>query len=166
VLWLGPMQSGKPDRAYFDLELRPNRSLRRQHFWWMIAAVAGVFMLMGLRLLLLGAWPAIPFMVADLGLLWWAMRASYRSGLLVERLRLDQRGLEFIRVSPHGRFRAVRLEPLRARVELERLAMEQNRLWLRAGDRRLVIGSFLSPPERVEVAEVIEDGLRRFRRRA
>jgi uncharacterized membrane protein len=155
------MHDGKPN-CYFDLEMRPNRSLDRRHFWWMLVGVAAVFGLMALRFLVLGAWPILPFLFADIGLLWWAMRASYRSGIEWERLRLDRRGLELIRRTPTGRFSAIRLEAGRTRVELEQLALDQNRLWLDTGGKRHAIGRFLSPPERVEVAAVIADGLRRF----
>lgn len=158
------MPDSKPISAYFDLEFRPNRSLPPRQFWWIVVGTAAVFLLMGLRFLFLGAWPIVPFMIIDVALMWWAMRASYRSGRAVERLRLDGRGLEFISISHHGRMWAQRLNPARARTELEELVMQQNRLWLRDDERRLRIAAMLSPPERVEVARVIEDGLRRYRR--
>ncbi len=151
--------------AIFALRLRPNRSLSRKHFMWMIGGVAAIFLAMGVRFLALGAWPILPFMALDLALLWWAMRASYRSGEAVEELRLDAGGLQLIRISPLGHRRQTILEPHWARVELEDLGDQQNRLWLRAGARREPVGSFLSPPERVEIARVIEDGLRCYRNR-
>ncbi len=149
--------------AVFALELRPNRSLSRKHFLWMIAGVAAIFLAMGLRFLVLGAWPILPFMAFDLALLWWAMRASYRSGEAVEELRLDGQGLELVRISPLGHRQRTVLEPHWAKVELEEYGDRQNRLWLKSGQRRVPVGSFLSPPERVEIARVIEDGLARFR---
>lgn len=156
------MRPRKP--AIFDLEMRPSRSLDRRSFWLMIAGVSLIFLLMGVRFLMLGAWPILPFMLADIALLAWAMRASYRSGRASEHLRLDSEGLEFIRIAAHGQARRTRLEPWLARVELEELGEAENRLWLRAGDRRLRLGSFLSPAERAAIADVIDDGLRRFRR--
>ena len=157
--------------AIFDLELRPNRSMAERHFWRMIAGVAVIFLLMGIRFLFLGAWPILPFMMVDIGLLWWAMRASYRSGRASEHLRLDEGGLELVRVAAHGQVRRTRIEPHWARVELEELGADQNRLWLTAphspGSTRVrhAIGSFLSPRERAEIARVIEAGLAAFRER-
>ncbi len=139
--------------------------MSRKHFLWMIAGVAVIFLLMGLRFLALGAWPILPFMLFDVALLWWAMRASYRSGEAVEELRLDSSGLELVRISPLGHRQRTLLEPHWARVELEETGEQQNRLWLRAGSRREPVGGFLSPPERVEIARIIEDGLNRFQRR-
>jgi uncharacterized membrane protein len=151
--------------AIFDLELRPNRSMPRRHFWLMMAGVAAIFALMGLRFLFLGAWPMLPFMLADLALLWWAMRASYRSGQASEHLRLDEDGLELVRISSHGATRRTRIEPHWAQVELERMGDDGNRLWLRSRGDRHVLGQFLSPAERAELAQVIERGLATFRRR-
>ncbi len=155
------MHNGKP--AIFDLELRPNRSLDRRHFRLMIAGVAAIFLLMGVRFLVLGAWPILPFMLADIALLWWALRASYRSGRESEHLRLDSDGLELVRIAAHGAARSTRLQPHWAQVELEQLANNQNRLWLKAHGARHPVGRFLSPAERVDIARVIEDGLARYR---
>jgi uncharacterized membrane protein len=149
--------------AIFDLELRPNRSMPERHFWLMMAGVAGIFLAMGVRFLFLGAWPILPFMLLDAGLLWWAMRASYRSGRESEHLRLDAGGLELVRIAAHGAARRTRIEPHWARVELEETGEAENRLWLTARGERHAIGAFLSPPERAELARVIEDGLIRFR---
>ena len=142
--------------AIFDLELRPNRSMPERHFWRMIAGVAVII---------------LPFMLVDLVLLWWAMRASYRSGRASEHLRLDSEGLELVRVAAHGQVRRTRIEPHWARVELEELGADQNRLWLTAPNpsgstrARHAIGAFLSPGERAEIARVIEAGLTTFRER-
>jgi uncharacterized membrane protein len=156
------MHPGKP--AIFDLELRPNRSMPPRHFWLMMAGVAAIFLLMGLRFLFLGAWPILPFMLVDLGLLWWAMRASYRSGHASEHLRLDDDGLELVRVPAHGAARRTRIEAYWAQVELEAIGAEENRLWLTVRGARHRIGTFLSPAERAEIARVIEAGLATFRR--
>lgn len=149
--------------AIFDLELRPNRSMPHRHFWLMMAGVAAIFLLMGVRFLFLGAWPILPFMALDIALLWWAMRASYRSGRESEHLRLDSDGLELVRVAAHGPVRRTRIEPHWVRVELEELGADQNRLWLTTRGVRHAIGAFLSPRERAEIAAVIDRGLAAFR---
>ena len=146
-----------------DLTLRPNRSLDRAHARWLIAGVAGVFLLGGLRLLVLGAWPVVPFMLADIGLLWWALNASYRSGRAFETVRLDDTGLTIRKVSYHGRERRFRLEPYWARARLERIAADENRLWLASRNVRVLVGQCLSPAEREEIHDVIADGLTRWR---
>ena len=151
---------------YFDLILTPNRSLDRRHARWLLLGVGGIMLLMGVRLLLLGAWPVIPFLIIDVALLAWAFRASYRSARGFEAVRLDEDDLMVRRRTPQGRERSIRLEPTAASARLERLAMKQNRLWLTAREQRVAVGRFLSPGEREAIYEVIADGLERFRRRA
>lgn len=149
--------------GHFHLELRPNRSMPPRQFHLMIAGVAVIFLLMGVRFLFLGAWPILPFMALDVGLLWWAMRASYRSGDAREELRLSDDGLELVRIAPHGGRRAIRMEPVWTRVELEQLSNRQNRLWLKSAGRSEPLGVFLSPAERRDLARVIGEGLARYR---
>ncbi len=150
---------------YFDLVLTPNRSLKPRHARWLVLGFGLVMLVTGLRMLVLGAWPVIPFLAIDLALLAWAFRASYRSGRSYEAVRLDEDDLVVRRCSPEGRERRIRLEPLWTTARLERLAMRQNRLWLTAPDRRVAVGRFLSPREREAIYAVIADGLERFRRR-
>jgi uncharacterized membrane protein len=149
--------------ARLDLTLTPNRSFDRRHVRWVLGAVGLVFFLGGLRLLVLGAWPILPFMVLDVALLWWAFRASYASGRGHERLVLDGDRLELLRVSPRGAERRFGFEPLWTRVLLEEGPLGDVRLWLAARGRRVSVGRFLSPAERREVGELIRAGLEAYR---
>lgn len=151
------------DKPLLDLRLWPHRALERRHFAWVVGGVALLFLLLGLRFLLLGAWPILPFMAVDLLLLGWAMRASYRSARLSERLRLDGQVLVLERISQIGGRQRLVLEPLAVRVELERFPDARNKLWLRERERREPLGAFLSPGEREELAGVVEEALRRWR---
>lgn len=151
---------------YFELLLTPNRSLERRHLPWLVGGVALVMGLMGLRFLVLGAWPILPFMLIDLGLLWWAFRASYRTGRAYEVVRLDDEALTVRKVTHSGIERRIRLEPYWTRVQIERLSARENRLWLASRGRRTAVGQFLSPAEREEIYAVIEEGLARYHRMA
>jgi uncharacterized membrane protein len=149
--------------AQIDLTLTPNRSLDRRHSRWLIAGVGGVFLLMGVRLLFLGAWPVIPFMIADVLLLIWAFRASYRSGRAYEWLRIEDGWLTLCRVSAYGQRQPIRFDPDRTVARLERISEDQNRLWLASGAQRASVGAFLSPAEREALYPVLAAGLARWR---
>jgi len=149
--------------AYFDLRLTPNRSLGRRDAARVLLAVGAVFVLLGARLWVLGAWPVVPFMVIDLALLWWAFGASRRSGAAFETLRLDDAALHIRTVTHRGTERRVALEPYWTRVQLERVSDLENRLWLACRGQRVRVAECLSPTERVAVHDVIADGLRRCR---
>lgn len=146
-----------------DLTLRPNRSFDRRHARWLILAVGALFLLGGLRLMAIGAWPVVPFMVVDVALLAWAFKASYRSGRAFQTVRLDDAALTVRDVSPSGAARSTRLEPYFARARLEELPADQNRLWVASQGRSVEVGQCLSPPERVAVHGVIDTELARYR---
>jgi len=146
-----------------DLTLRPNRSLSRVHARWLVLAVGGLFLLGSIRFLLLGMWPVIPFMIADVALLAWALRSNYRSGGNHERLVLVQDRLTLTRVSPWGESHVVTFEPWFTQVQIEETPLGDALLFLAAHGRRVVVGAFLSAPERREVGAVIREALARYR---
>jgi uncharacterized membrane protein len=146
-----------------DLTLRPNRSLSRDHARWLVLAVGGLFLIGSIRFLVLGLWPVIPFMVADVALLAWALRSNFRSGGNHERLVLAQDQLILTRVSPWGETRVVTFEPWYTQVQIEETPLGDALLFLAAHGRRVVVGGFLSAPERREVGAVIREALARYR---
>jgi uncharacterized membrane protein len=146
-----------------DLTLTPNRSLSRDHARLLVLVVGGLFLLGSIRFLVLGLWPVIPFMVADVALLAWALRSNYRAGGGHERLVLAGDALTLTRVSPWGEAKVEELEPFFTRVQIEETPLGDARLFLAARGRRLQVGSFLSAPERREVGAVIREALARYR---
>ncbi|MCU0892483.1 MAG: DUF2244 domain-containing protein [Sandarakinorhabdus sp.] len=146
-----------------DLTLTPNRSLSRDHARLLVLVVGGLFLLGSIRFLVLGLWPVIPFMVADVALLGWALRSNYRSGGGHERLVLAGDALTLTRVSPWGEAQVEQLEPWYTRVMIEETPLGDARLFLAARGQRLQVGSFLSAPERREVGAVIREALARYR---
>jgi uncharacterized membrane protein len=138
---------------YFDLMLTPNRPMAVERARWVVIAVAAVMGLTALRMAVLGAWPVIPFALADAALFWWAMRASARATNTFQQVRLDERGL-LVR-EPR---REVRLEPFWTRARID-----GRRLWLAERQRRVTLGAFLSAEERRQVHAVLSAGLSRWR---
>nr|WP_310522253.1 DUF2244 domain-containing protein [Polymorphobacter sp.] len=146
-----------------DLTLRPNRSFDRRQTRWVIGAVGAVFFLSGLRFLALGAWPILPFMVIDVGLLWWAFRASNASGRGHERVLLADNALTLVRVTQHGEEKCFGFEPLWTRVQVEETPLGDAHVFLSARDQRVRVGRFLSAPERREVGAAIAAALTAYR---
>jgi uncharacterized membrane protein len=147
-----------------DITLTPNRSFSRQHTRWLILAVGGIFLLGSLRFLVLGAWPIIPFLVADVALLAWAFRANYAAARAHERLTLAGDALTLARVSAHGVERRIGFEPYWTQVEIEETPAGDAHLWLAARGRRVRVGGFLSAPERRDVGATIAAALNAYRR--
>lgn len=146
-----------------DLTLTPNRSFDPRHTRWLIFAIGGVFFLGGLRFLAMGAWPIIPFMLADLLLVAWAFRSNYASARGHERLTLAGDALTLARVSAQGGVHRFGFEPYWTRVEIEEMPSGDANLWLSARGQRVRVGRFLSAPERRAVGATIAAALSTYR---
>lgn len=149
-----------------DLMLTPNRSLTPRGLRWVVGGVAAVFLLGGIRCLVLGLWPVLPFLALDVAALWWALTANTRAGGGHERVRLAGDDLTVTRVTHTGIRRDWRLEPLWTRVEIEETPLGEAHLFLRQRERRVRVGGCLSPDERREVGRVIAEALSAYRLRA
>ena len=135
------------DTVYFSTLLRPHRSLSPLGFKWLIRGAIGANLLIGLPMYLLGAWPVLGFMGADVWLLWWMFQRSYTDARRSETLTLTDRELVVDRVSPEGEREQHRLDAYWLKVE------RGERLVLSSRGNRVVVGRFLSPRERREVGE-------------
>jgi uncharacterized membrane protein len=146
-----------------DLTLTPNRSLTRANARTLVLAVGGLFLIGSIRFLVLGLWPVIPFMIADVALLAWAFRSNFRSGGAHERLVLAGDALTLTRVNPWGEAVEHVLQPWYTRVDIEETPLGDAHLFLSSSGHRLRVGQFLSAPERREVGALIREALARYR---
>lgn len=151
--------TSKPTRALFDAVLRPHRSLGPRGFLVVMALLCGVSFIAGISFLLLGAWPVFGFFGLDVAIVYLAFRANYAAARLEERLYLTEDALTVARVWPSGATRQWRFQPYWLRVELDGPAPDKSRIRLSSHGRSLVIGSFLTPAERLEVADALNRAL-------
>jgi uncharacterized membrane protein len=151
------------DDFRFHALLYPNRSLSRDGFKRVLGVVILVNLVNGVVYFTLGAWPVAFFCGVDILLVWLAFQMSYASGRKHERLMLTEEALWVSRVLPSGHETRWRLDPFAARVEIERPVRHETQLRLRQRGRTLVIGSFLSPKERGELADALDTALKRAR---
>ena len=152
--------------SYIDLTMRPNAAMAERQRWLFIAGLAAIMGLGAVRFVLLGAWPVAFFGVLDVSALAWALHASAKASRAVEEVRLVGDALVWRSVGPGGGAREERMLPGVARVELETVQPRGNRLYLAERGRRVLVGAFLTPGEREEVAGVLRAGLERWRRRS
>jgi uncharacterized membrane protein len=157
------MTAGLEERVLFDAVLHPHRSLSPLGFWILMAAVAGLSFAAGIAFLLMGAWPIFGFFGLDVALLYIAFRLNYRSGRLVETVRLTDRQLTVRRLHPGGKVQDWRFEPYWVRVEIDLPPQPDSPLTLASHGRQLTIGSFLTAEERADFARSLSDALRRWR---
>lgn len=149
--------------ALFEALVYPNRSLPNTGFMMVMAVVIAANIVFGAYFFILGAWPVIGFCGLDVFLVWLAFKISYRQGRLHERVRISEDAIIVSRVLPSGHETRWRLHPYWTRVEIDRPVEHESQLQLVSKGRRLVLGAFLSPPERGDLACAIESALRRAR---
>jgi uncharacterized membrane protein len=158
-----PPENGAARRLYFDATLTPHRSLPPAGFYVLMGAVGGVSLTMGIMFLLIGAWPVFGFLGLDVALLYFAFRMNYRAALACETLRLDEAELAVQRISPSGHVRRWSFQPYWLKVLHEAESEYPAPLVLASHGRQLEIASFLSQPEKIELAEALRGALRRSR---
>ena len=147
----------------FAARLEPYRSLSPGGFVILMSAIVAVAFGAGLVFALVGAWPVFGFFGLDVLLIYLAFKANYRSGCMHETLRLTENALIVERVGPGGRHRSWRFQPYWLRVEMDDPPEHESRLTLASHGRRLVVGAFLTPEERLELARALGAALDRLK---
>jgi uncharacterized membrane protein len=147
--------------VHFAASLVPHRSLSPEGFRWLIRGAIAANLLIGLPMLVLGAWPVLGFMGLDVWLLWFLFKRSYLDARRSETLLLTDRELIVDRVTPDGEREHHRLDAYWLRVEL--VGRDSERLVLVSRGNRVVIGRFLAPAERQQVAEQLNAALAAMR---
>jgi uncharacterized membrane protein len=112
----------------------------------------------------LGAWPVAGFLGLDLVALFVAFHLNFRAARSVEEVVVTRIELLLARISPGGKRSELRFNPLWTRLDRE----IDDEFGLRAlilvsGERRVVVGGELSPPERESFAEALSAALARVK---
>ncbi|HZT87065.1 MAG TPA: DUF2244 domain-containing protein [Stellaceae bacterium] len=150
--------------VFFERVLLPYRSLPPRGFHVLMGVLGLISFGMGVGFVSLGAWPICGFFGLDVGLLYLAFRLSYRSARQRETLRLAGDDFTVERIGIRGDRHCWRFQPFWVRVVLEELGNKSNRLSIASHGKSLVIGDFLAPSVRREVAAALRDALSRWRR--
>lgn len=145
--------------AQFDAVLYPNRSLGSAGFMVLMLGIVVVSAAIGAGFVMIGAWPVTGFLGLDVLLLWLAFRWNYREGRRAEFIRLDRDGLTVRQVAPDGRHREWRFEPYWVQVRMDDPPRHDSQLRLGSHGRELVVGAFLAPGERLEIAHALRAAL-------
>ncbi|MEM7124091.1 MAG: DUF2244 domain-containing protein [Pseudomonadota bacterium] len=150
-------------RYYFDAVLTPNRSLPRRGFWLLMAVLVITLGGVGLAFSTLGAWPVAGFCGLEVLLVWGAFHLNYRSGRMVESVRLDEKTLTVTRSVPHRPLKSWQFQPHWVRVNMDDPPEHDSKLQLSSHGRTVTIGSFLTADERLEVAQALRRAIEDWR---
>ena len=152
----------------FDLVLRPNMSLSRRGFFWLMAFFTAISVIVGGYFWSLGAWPVFGFFGLDVALLYGAFRLNYRYGKRYETLSMAEEKLVFSQVTALGTARQWEFDPYWVRVSLERFGAhgeDIGALILSSHGKYVSVGAFLAPEERESLAASLQATLGGWRNR-
>jgi uncharacterized membrane protein len=151
-------------RVFFERVLSPHRSLPARGFHLLMGALGLISLAVGIGFVSIGAWPVIGFFGLDVGLVYLAFRLNYRSARQTETLRLAGDAFTVERVGVRGERRSWQFQPFWLRIVIEERPDASNRLLVASHGRSLVIGDFVSPATRRELAVTIREAITRWRR--
>jgi uncharacterized membrane protein len=152
----------------FDLVLRPNMSLSRRGFFWLMVFFTAISVIVGGYFWSLGAWPVFGFFGLDVALLYGAFRLNYRYGKRYETLSMADEKLVFSQVTALGTARQWVFDPYWVRVTLERFGAhgeDIGALILSSHGKYVSVGAFLAPEERESLAGSLQATLGGWRNR-
>lgn len=161
-----PEQAAGVEAPLLDVVVYPHRSLGKAGFLVLMAVLSVCSLALGLALYLSGAWPAIGFLGLDLLVVYVAFRLNYRAARAYETVRLTPGALEVTRVDARGRGRRITFQPYWLAVDMDDPPRRHSRLTLRAHGRRLEVGGFLTPDEKLDLARALRRALDEARRPA
>lgn len=137
-----------------------HRSLTVRGFVWFIGATALLLVLPLLAMTGSAAmWGLLPFALAALAGLWWAMQHQWRGGGSYEELALSPDTLLVSRHDPGRTPRHWQANPYWVRLTLRRDGPVEDYLTLTDGQREIELGALLSPEERRQLRDELAAAL-------
>ena len=149
----------KSDTIYFSKELRPRRSPLPQTVRCLVIVSIGLVFLIGLIFVYIGAWPVFGFLGLELITLNALVFYHYHQGFIVEHIVITENNLSVVRTAPFGQKHTWTFKRHWLLVNLQDNDSKRSHLELRSHGRAILIGSFLTPGERINLATWLRDAL-------
>jgi uncharacterized membrane protein len=147
-----------PDGDNQRLHLWPHRSLDQRGFVWFIGVTAVAIAtplgeILGSPVL----WGLLPFLLATIWAIWFALRKNGRDRDIVEDLRLSPNRITLVRHGPNGKRQEWEANPYWLRLTLHPTGGPvPNYLTLKGDGREVELGAFLSEDERVALKDDLQ----------
>jgi uncharacterized membrane protein len=131
--------------------------------YWIIGALTGLGLLIGVRFWMLGAWPVLPFGVLEVGLVAVMLRVNARQARGSELILLTETELRIVRTEPSGLRKEKVLPSGWLTVWLEERDGRVPRLMLSRYGRSEEIARVLGEAEKRDLATCLSRALHRAR---
>lgn len=150
--------------VYLDAVLEPPRSLTTRGLN-RVMLILGLFSaVFSLGFLLMGAWPVVGFLGAEILVLWLVFQWSFRAQTARTYVRVTAEEVDVRKVDGWGRERRASMASHFARVEFDRTATGPNALRLATSRTAYPLGEFLTPRERETFARRLMQAISDARR--
>ena len=148
-----------PKGVLFQTELRPNRSSTLEAIQKLALVLSAVLIPAGLIFVYVGAWPVFGFLGLELVALVALLNCHHKRSYIIERISITDKNLKVERIDPWGRRYKWSFQRHWLQVNVGGNGERSCTLELRSHGRALVIGAFLNPGERHEIARLLRDAL-------
>ncbi|MEM6780414.1 MAG: DUF2244 domain-containing protein [Pseudomonadota bacterium] len=151
------------DDVIFHATLYPHRSLNRKGFMIFMGILLTLNIVISLYFYSRGAWPVVGFMGLEVLIIWLAFRASYLSAHDYETVTLTEKELI---IEDHTRNRPYRrwtFNPTWVRITMDDPPKHESELTITSHGKGVVIGGFLSPQERLDLANALRQHVNKCR---
>jgi uncharacterized membrane protein len=146
----------------FEALLVPHRSLSPRSAGTVAGILVAISLTIGLRFLLLGAWPVLVFSVLEVPLLGVLLAINLRRARACELILLDRQAITVTQTDPGGRRKTFSLAVAWLQVNLE-AGTGGSRLMLSSHGHSREIGSFLHEPDRAMLFEALRRAMHQAR---
>jgi len=147
----------------FEALIVPHRSLTRRGVFWVVASVGAVSLAVGARFWMLGAWPVLPFGVAETGFVWLMFSLNARHARASECLILTEGTLRIVSTDASGRRREMSLPSGWLSVSLQERDGRVPRMALRGGGVDVEVANALGEAAKRDLAASLAAALHRAR---
>ena len=161
--WIEP-NLAKPDPPTAELHVWPFRSLPRRGQVVFIGATAALVVIP--LIAVIGSpvlWGLLPFILAALAAVWWAIERSYKDGAVLETLCIWPERITLSRQNPRGADQTWESNPYWTELSLHpKEGPVEDYLTLKGAGRTVELGAFLAPEERQALHKELSDRLRKI----
>ena len=149
--------------SIFEALIVPHRSLGARGLYWVAGFLAVFATVVGVRFALLGAWPVLPFSLAEIGLVIAMLRFNARHARTSELVLLTGQVLRIVRTDSKGRRAETILPAGWLSVSLEERTGRVPRLLLLRHGKAEEIAAALGEAEKRDLAYCLAQALHRGR---
>ncbi len=153
------LSAGPQAETRFAAVLTPHRSLSPKGFAVLMTLVCIVSFGTGLLFYLMGAWPVMGFMGLDVLLVYVAFKLNFRALRVYETVDLSDEALTVTRVAPSGKSQSWSFNPYWVRLNLNERVGRASELTLSSHGKQIVLGRFLTDPEREDFTSALKAAL-------